>query len=43
MMFIKGFNLNKELRLLQRSFAANEAEMKGYKTGEYTKRVRLLG
>jgi hypothetical protein len=37
LMLIRRFNLKKEIRLLQRSFAANEVNIKYYETGENTK------
>jgi hypothetical protein len=37
LMLIRRFNLKKEIRLLQRSFAANEVNIKDYETDEDTK------
>jgi hypothetical protein len=39
MMLIRRFNLKKEIRLLQRSFAANEIDIKDYETDEDTKEI----
>jgi hypothetical protein len=37
MMLIRRFNLKKEIRLLQRNFAANEVNIKDYETDEDTR------
>ncbi|MDQ3848290.1 MAG: hypothetical protein M3261_04965 [Thermoproteota archaeon] len=37
LMLIRRFNLKKEIRLLQRNFAANELNIKDYETDEETK------
>jgi hypothetical protein len=39
LMLIRRFNLTKEIRLLQRSFAANEVNIKKYETDEDTKEL----
>jgi hypothetical protein len=39
LMLIRRFNLKKEIRLLQRSFAANEMDIKDYETDEDTKEL----
>jgi hypothetical protein len=39
LMLIRRFNLKKEIRLLQRSFAANEMDIKDYESDEDTKEL----
>lgn len=39
MLLMRRFNLKKEIRLLQRSFAANEITIKDYETDKETKEL----